>query len=81
MSTDADRQGDSLKLLAYGYLANFWIDISTKDYEDEEEAKTILSLQETLIKEFERTLEGHLDQKALNDFRTYASKYKVGISC
>jgi hypothetical protein len=80
LSTDADRQGDSLRLFAYGYLANFWLDISTRDYEDEEEANSILRLQDSLIEEFERTLGGHLDETALNDFKSYVKKFKVGIS-
>ncbi len=80
MSRETDGQRDCLKLLAYGYLASFWIDISTKEYDDEAEAKSILRLQESLIREFESTLREHFDEAAMNEFRNYTQRYRVGIS-
>lgn len=46
----------------------------------EEEARTLLEVQEALIKEFEKTLQAYLDEASLKAFRDYLDKYKVRIS-
>jgi len=80
MSTEKDAQSDLLKLEAYGCLANLWINLSMKEYEDQQEAGSFLQLQEALINEFEKTLKGHLDETAIRDFRSYVNRYRVRIS-
>ena len=42
MSTEKDAQSDLLKLEAYGCLANLWIYLSMKEYEDQQEAGSFL---------------------------------------
>jgi len=80
MSAEKDAQSDLLKLVAYASLANLWINLSTKEYDDQEEATSFLKLQEELINEFEKTLRRHLDEAAIRDFRNYSTRYKLSIS-
>ncbi len=79
MSAQKDAQKDLLKLYAYGTLANFWISLGAKEDVDEDEAKTFLQLQQSLVKQFEKTLEGHLDEDSMEAFREFVSKYKIRI--
>ncbi len=79
MSAQKDAQKDLLKLYAYGTLANFWISLGAKGDVDEDEAKTFLQLQQSLVKQFEKTLEGHLDEDSMAAFREFVSKYKIRI--
>jgi len=66
-----------LKLSAYGTLANFWINLATRDPVSEEEAKALLQLQDALIKEFEKTLTWYLDFPSMKAFMEYVTKHKV----
>ncbi len=79
MSAQKDAQKDLLKLYAYGTLAHFWISLGAKEDVDEDEAKTFLQLQQSLVKQFEKTLEGHLDEDSMEAFREFVSKYKIRI--
>jgi len=80
MSAEKDPQRDLLKLLAYGTLANLWINLGTKEAIAEEEAKALLEVQDALIGEFEKTLQPYLDEASMKAFREYVDKYKVRIS-
>ena len=80
MSTEKDAQRDLLKLLAYGTLANLWINLATKEAIPPEEAKALLRVQEALIKEFDKTLQAYLDEGSMKTFREYVDKYKVRVS-
>ncbi len=77
MSVEKDPQRDLLKLLAYGTLANFWVNLGTKEEVLEEEAKAFLALQEALHGEFESTLQAYLDEASMKGFREYVDKFKV----
>jgi hypothetical protein len=72
-------QKDLLKLYAYGTLANFWVTVGAKDSVDEDEAQAFLQLQQSLIKQVERTLEAHLDEAAMDDFRRFVSHYRIRL--
>jgi len=78
MSTEKkDAQRDTLKLLAYASLANFWINLAAMPSMDENEAKGILRLQNAVIKEFEKTLTQYLDFGAMKEFGEFVTKHKV----
>lgn len=70
-------QKDLLKLYAYGTLANFWVTVGAKDAVDEDEAQAFLQLQQSLIKHLEQTLEAHLDEASMEDFRKFVSHYRI----
>lgn len=70
-------QKDLLKLYAYGTLANFWVTVGAKDAVDEDEAQAFLQLQQSLIKHLEQTLEAHLDEASMEDFRRFVSHYRI----
>jgi len=70
-------QKDLLKLYAYGTLANFWVTVGAKDAVDEDEAQAFLQLQQSLIKHLEQTLEAHLDEASMEDFRSFVSHYRI----
>ena len=72
-----DPQRDSIKLLAYSSLANFWTNLAAMPAIPEDEAKGLLRLQNALIKEFERTLSWYLDFPAMKEFGEYVTKHKV----
>ncbi len=78
MSVEKDPQKDMLKLIAYGTLANFWINLAGSEEEVlEKDAKAYLALQESLQKEFEDTLRSHLDEASMISFREYVNRFKV----
>ena len=77
MSSETNVQKDLLKLYAYGTLANFWVTVGAKDAVDEDEAQAFLQLQQSLIKHLEQTLEAHLDEASMKDFRKFVSHYRI----
>lgn len=77
MSSETNAQKDLLKLYAYGTLANFWVTVGAKDAVDEDEAQAFLQLQQSLIKHLEQTLEAHLDEVSMEDFRRFVSHYRI----
>lgn len=77
MSSETNAQKDLLKLYAYGTLANFWVTVGAKDAVDEDEAQAFLQLQQSLIKHLEQTLEAHLDEASMEDFRRFVSHYRI----
>jgi len=44
---------------------------------DEDEAQAFLQLQQSLIKHLEQTLEAHLDEASMKDFRKFVSHYRI----
>jgi len=72
-----DAQRDMMKLLAYGSLANFWLNLASMDPMPEDEAKGLLRLQNSLIREFEKTLSWYLDFPTMKEFGEFVSKHKV----
>ncbi len=80
LSAQKDPQKDLLMLYAYSSLANFWITLGAKEAVDEDEARTFLQLQQSLIKQFEKTLEVHLDEDSMEAFRKYVNSYRIRIS-
>ncbi len=77
MSNGTKVEKDLLKLYAYGTLANFWVTVGAKDAVDEDEAQAFLQLQQSLIKHLEQTLEAHLDEASMEDFRKFVSHYRI----
>jgi len=80
MSAEKNAQKDLLKLYAYGTLANFWITVGLKEAVDEDEAKTFLQLQQSLVKQFEKTLQAHLDENSMEAFKEFVNTYRVRIA-
>jgi hypothetical protein len=80
MSTEKDAQRDLLKVVAYGTLANLWINLATKEAIAGEEADALLGVQDAVIKEFDKTLQAYLDEASMKTFREYVDKYKVRVS-
>lgn len=78
--SEAKVQKDLLKLYAYGTLANFWVTVGAKEAVDEDEAQAFLQLQQSLIKQVERTLEAHLDEASMEDFRRFVSQYRIRMA-
>jgi hypothetical protein len=72
-----DPQRDLLKLFAYGSLANLWINLATMQEVSEPEAKALLRLQESVIKEFEKTLGPYLDFPTMKAFGEFVTTHKV----
>ena len=79
MATENNIQKDLLKLYAYSTLANFMMDLASKGDVDEDEARTLLRLQNELIRQFESTLATQLDQASMQSFRDFVEKYRVRI--
>ena len=79
-SSDKDPQRDLLKLFAYGQLANLWISLATREARSEKEAKALLSVQDAVIREFEKTLQTYLDFPSMKAFGEYVTRYKVRLS-
>jgi hypothetical protein len=77
---EKDPQRDLLKLFAYGSLANLWINLSTRETVSEQEAKALLRLQESVIKEFEKTLGPYLDFPTMKAFGEFVTTHKVRAS-
>ncbi len=80
LSVEKNAQNDLLKLYAYGTLANFWITVGAKEGVDEDEAKTFLQLQQSLVKQFEKTLQAHLDETSMESFKEFVNTYRVRIA-
>ena len=78
MSTE-NSQKNFLKLYAYSTLANFMVTLGSKGTVDEDEAKSLLRLQNDLIKQFDATLATELDPAAMETFREFVNKYRVRI--
>jgi hypothetical protein len=72
-------QKNFLKLYAYSTLANFMVTLGSKGMVDEDEAKSLLKLQNDLIKEFEATLANELDSASMHSFKEFVNKYRVRI--
>ena len=68
-----------LKLYAYASLANLWISLATMDPLPEDEAKALLRVQDSVIKEFEKTLTRYLDYPSMKTFGEYVTRYKARI--
>jgi len=68
-----------LKLYAYASLANLWISLATMDPLPEDEAKALLRVQDSVIKEFEKTLTRYLDFPSMKMFGEYVTRYKARI--
>lgn len=78
MSTEKrDPQRDSLKLLAYSSLANFWINMAAMPAMPEKDAKALLQLQNAVIREFERTLTPYFDFPTMKEFGEFVTTHKV----
>jgi len=77
---DKDPQRDTLKLLAYGQLANIWINLASREAMAEDDAKALLGVQDAVIKEFEKTLQPYLDFPSMKAFGEYVTRYKVRLS-
>lgn len=80
MAVDKDPQRDTLKLLAYGQLANLWINLASREAMAEDDAKALLGVQDAVIKEFEKTLQPYLDFPSMKAFGEYVTRYKVRLS-
>jgi len=80
VSAEKDAQRDLLKLFAFGTLASLWVNLGTTATMDEREASALLELQESLIKEFDSTLQAYLDEASMKTYREYVTKFKVRIS-
>jgi hypothetical protein len=80
MAMDKDPQRDTLKLLAYGQLANIWINLASREAMAEDDAKALLGVQDAVIKEFEKTLQPYLDFPSMKAFGEYVTRYKVRLS-
>lgn len=80
MSTEKDVDKDFLKLYAYSTLANFMVTLESKGEVDEDEARSLLRIQNELIQQFDSTLAAQLDQASMKSFRDFVSKYRVRMS-
>lgn len=80
MADEKDVQKELLKLYAYSTLANFMVTLGSKGEVDEDEAKSLLRIQNDLIQQFDSTLAAHLDQTSMQSFRDFVSKYRVRMS-
>ena len=77
MSSEKNDQKDFLKLYAYSTLANFMVTLSSRDEVDEDEARSMLRIQNELIQQFDATLAAQLDQTSIQSFRDFVDKYRV----
>jgi len=80
LSAEKGPMGDLMRLMAYDSLANLWFNLAAKEYDDDQEARSYLQLQEALINEFDKTLGRYLDEAEMREFRGYVAKHRVGIS-
>jgi len=72
-------ENELLRISAYGTLAQFWLNLGTKEDMYEDEAKSFLLLQQSLIDRFEKTLRACLDDESVKEFLDYVDKFKVRI--
>lgn len=79
-SVEKDPHRDLLKLIAYGQLANLWVNLGSKEAMPEKDAKALLGVQEAVIKEYEKILQPYLDFPSMKAFGEYITRYKVRIS-
>jgi len=77
VSSEKNDQKDFLKLYAYSTLANFMVTLSSRDEVDEDEARSMLRIQNELIQQFDATLAAQLDQTSIQSFRDFVDKYRV----
>jgi hypothetical protein len=77
MSTEKNVQKDLLKLYAYSTIANFIVNLGSKGDVDEDEAKSLLRIQNELIQQFDSTLAVQLDETSMQSFREFVNKYRV----
>lgn len=77
MSSEKNDQKDFLKLYAYSTLANFMVTLSSRGEVDEDEARSMLRIQNELIQQFDATLAAQLDQTSMQSFRDFVDKYRV----
>lgn len=77
MSSEKNDQKDFLKLYAYSTLANFMVTLSSRGEVDEDEARSMLRIQNELIQQFDSTLAAQLDQTSMQSFRDFVNKYRV----
>ena len=77
MSSEKNDQKDFLKLYAYSTLANFMVTLSSRGEVDEDEARSMLRIQNELIQQFDATLAAQLDQTSMQSFRDFVNKYRV----
>ena len=77
MSSEKNDQKDFLKLYAYSTLANFMVTLSSRGEVDEDEARSMLRIQNELIQQFDSTLAAQLDQTSMQSFRDFVDKYRV----
>ena len=68
-----------LKLYAYGSLANLWISLATMGPLPEDDAQALLRVQDTVIKEYEKTLTRYLDFPSMKMFGEYVTRNKARI--
>jgi len=80
MPTEKDVQKDLLKLYAYSTIANFIVNVGSKHDVDEDEANSLLKMQDDLILRFDSTLAVQLDEASMQSFRTFVNKYRVRFS-
>ena len=77
MSTEKNVQKDLLKLYAYSTIANFIVNLGSKRDVDEDEARSLLRIQNELIQQFDSTLAVRLDEASMQSFREFVDKYRV----
>jgi hypothetical protein len=77
VSSEKNDQRDFLKLYAYSTLANFMVTLSSRGEVDEDEARSMLRIQNELIQQFDSTLAAQLDQASMQSFRDFVNKYRV----
>jgi hypothetical protein len=77
MSTEKNVQKDLLKHYAYSTIANFIVNLGSKGDVDEDEAKSLLRIQNELIQQFDSTLAVQLDETSMQSFREFVNKYRV----
>ena len=80
MSAEEDVQKDFLKLFAYSTLANFMVTLGSRGEVDEDEAKSLLRIQNDLIQQFDSTLATQMDQASMQSFRDFVNKHRVRMS-
>jgi len=80
VSAEEDAQKDFLKLFAYSTLANFMVTLGSRGEVDEDEAKSLLRIQNDLIQQFDSTLATQMDQASMQSFRDFVNKHRVRMS-
>jgi len=76
---EGNLDGELLRMNAYGTLAEFFLSLGTKEDMYEDEAKSLLLLQQSLIERFEKTLRASLGDESALEFRDFVDKFKVRI--